>query len=151
MGTFDREVSTHLCVKFIRFYASPFAGLGFGGYWGVSGLDGDAGISPHNLYIQILVKLGIIGLALYLMIIVNIFQNIRNGIGILKARKDPEIGMLITGIIVLLASHAFYIVYSLEDYSLIFIGLSIAVLRSKVRWDRPSNSIREEGLTANTP
>ena len=138
-------------VQMQRFYTSPFAGLGFGGYWGVSGLAGDAGISPHNLYIQILVKLGIVGLAIYMMIIVNIFQNIRNGIGILKAQKDPEIVMLIIGIIVLLASHAFYIVYSLEDYSLIFIGLSIAVLRSKVRRRRLSNSIREEGLTANTP
>jgi O-antigen ligase len=137
-------------VQLQRFYTSPFAGLGFGGYWGVSGLAGDAGISPHNLYIQILVKLGIIGLALYMMIIVSIFRNIRNGIGILNERKDPEIAMLITGVIVLLAGHAFYIVYSLEDYSLIFIGLSIAVLRDKVRWYRPSNSTRGEAVTANT-
>ncbi|MGV7222801.1 MAG: O-antigen ligase family protein [Nitrospinales bacterium] len=121
-----------------RFYTSPVAGLGFGAYWGISGLDGDVGISPHNLYIQILVKLGIIGIALYMMIIVSIFRNIRKGIKILKQRKDPEVAILITGVIVLLASHTFYIVYSLEDYSLIFIGLSIAVLRSKVTWHRPS-------------
>jgi O-antigen ligase len=138
-------------VQLQRFYTSPLAGLGFGGYWGVSGLDGDAGISPHNLYIQILVKLGIIGLALYIMIIFSMFRNIRKGIQILKQRRDPEIAMLITGVIVLLASHAFYIVYSLEDYSLIFIGLSIAVLRAKAAWHRPSISISGEGLIANSP
>jgi O-antigen ligase len=137
-------------VQIQRFYTSPFAGLGFGGYWGVFGFVGDAGISPHNLYIQILVKLGIIGLALYMMIIVSIFRKMRCGIEILNERKDPEIALLITGIIVLMASHAFYVVYSLEDYSLIFIGISVAALRSKMRWHRPTNSIIVEGVTANT-
>ena len=124
-------------VQLQRLYNSPFIGLGFGGYWGVSGLEGDVGISPHNLYIQIVVKLGIIGLFLYLMIVANVFRNLKYGFKVLTALKDPETAIIITGIIILLASHAFYMVYSLEDYSLIFIGLSIAVLRSKLVRRRP--------------
>lgn len=136
-------------VQMQRFSASPFTGLGFGGYWGVSGPEDDVGVSPHNLYVQILVKLGVIGLVLYLLIIACILRNIKKGIKVLREQNDPEIAILISGIIVLLASHAFYIVYSLEDYSWIFIGLSIAVLRSKLCQYRFHNSIRRERMAGN--
>ncbi|MCG8632397.1 MAG: O-antigen ligase family protein, partial [Desulfobacterales bacterium] len=36
---------------------SPLTGLGFGGYWGEEHFLRTDGVSPHNLYVQILVKL----------------------------------------------------------------------------------------------
>ena len=59
-----------------KFYDSPIIGEGFGGYWGLSGMPGDLGVQPHNLYVQTLVKLGAVGMVLYLIIIVKIFVNL---------------------------------------------------------------------------
>ena len=60
-----------------KFYASPIIGEGFGGYWGLSGITGDLGVFPHSLYVQTLVKLGTIGMLLYLIIIVKIFVKLK--------------------------------------------------------------------------
>ncbi len=108
-----------------KFYAAPIAGVGFGGYWGLSG----EGISPHSLYVETLVKLGIVGMLLYLIIVLKIFDKLRRTIARYKVEADAEMAILITGIVVLIASHAFYSVYTFEYYSLLFIGLSAASLR----------------------
>ena len=114
-----------------KFYAAPIAGQGFGGYWGVSGKLGDLGISPHSLYVQTLVKLGIVGMLLYLVIILKIFDKLRRTIARYKMEANPEMAILITGMVVLITSHAFYLVYAFEYYSLLFIGLSAASLRNE--------------------
>jgi O-antigen ligase len=112
-----------------KFYAAPIAGVGFGGYWGLSGESGDLGVSPHSLYVQTLVKLGIVGILLYIVIILKIFDRLRRAIVRYRAEADQEIGILITGLIILIAGHAFYAVYAFEYYSLLFIGLAVASLR----------------------
>jgi O-antigen ligase len=112
-----------------KFYASPITGEGFGGYWGLSGKKWDLGVSPHSLYVQTLVKLGIVGMFLYLVMILKIFNRLRHTIARYKVNRDPEMAILITGLIVLIATHVFYTVYSFEYYSLLFIGLSVASLR----------------------
>ena len=63
-----------------KFYDSPIIGEGFGSYWGFSGNPGDLGVQPHNLYVQTLVKLGTVGMLLYLIIIVKIFVNFKHTI-----------------------------------------------------------------------
>ena len=42
-----------------------------------------------------------------------------------------EMPILILGLVVLIASHVFYIAYSFEYYSLLFIGLGVASLKDK--------------------
>lgn len=114
-----------------NFYASPIIGEGFGGYWGLSGVQGDLGVSPHNLYIQTLVKLGSVGMVLYLIIVIKVFFKLKRAITKYKFMDDSEIAMLILGIVVLISGHVFYIAYSFEYYSLLFIGLGIASLQDK--------------------
>jgi O-antigen ligase len=110
-----------------KFYAAPIAGVGFGGYWGFSG----EGVSPHSLYVQTLVKTGVVGMLLYLITILKIFNKLRCAIARYKVRGDQEMAILITGLVVLVASHAFYTVYAFEYYSLLFIGLGVASLRDQ--------------------
>lgn len=117
----------HWKMEMHKFYEAPIAGVGFGGYWGLSGEE----VSPHSLYVQTLVKLGIVGMLLYLIIITKIFAKLRTTITQYKRDRDPEMAILITGLIVLIASHAFYAFYAFEYYSLIFIGLGVASLRDK--------------------
>jgi len=114
-----------------KYYASPIIGEGFGSYWGLSGVRGDIGVSPHNLYIQTLVKLGTVGMLLYIIIIFKIFIKVKRTITKYKIKDDPEMPMLILGIVVLIASHVFYIAYAFEYYSLLFIGLGVASLKNK--------------------
>jgi len=110
-----------------KFYAAPIAGVGFGGYWGFSG----EALSPHSLYVQTLVKMGAVGMLLYFMIVLTIFNKFRRAITRYRVRGDQEIAILITGLVVLVASHAFYTVYAFEYYSLLFIGLGVASLRDQ--------------------
>ncbi len=114
-----------------KYYASPITGQGFGGYWGFSGIQGDLGVSPHNLYIQTLVKLGTVGMLLYLIIVVKIFFKFKRTITKYKIRDDSEMLILTLGMVVLIGAHVFYIAYSFEYYSLLFIGLGLSSLQEK--------------------
>ena len=111
-----------------KFYSSPVLGEGFGGYWG---LEGDIGVSPHNLYVQTLVKIGIVGLFLYLMVVFKVFSAMRNWIKAQRTGSNPEIAIVLTALVVLIAAHAFYMVYSFEYYTWLFVGLGIAVIKDK--------------------
>jgi len=117
--------------QMIKYYDSPIIGEGFGGYWGYSGIQGDLGVSPHNMYVQTLVKLGTVGLVIYMIITAKIFVNIKRILTNNEIKNDPDISILIIGFVILVASHVFYIAYSFEYYSLLFIGLAIASLRDK--------------------
>jgi O-antigen ligase len=113
-----------------KFYASPIIGEGFGGYWGLSGMQGDLGVQPHNLYVQTLVKLGIVGMLFYTIIIVKLFFRFISSLKRYKVKGDTDMPILIIGIVVLTASHVFYVAYPFEYYSLLFIGLGISSLKS---------------------
>jgi O-antigen ligase len=111
-----------------KFYSNPIAGQGFGGYWGLSGR---LGVSPHSLYVQTLVKLGIVGMLFYLIIIVKIFAKLKRNIAKYKMKADPETAILITAMVILIAGHVFYAVYAFEYYSLLYIGLGVAASSEK--------------------
>ena len=113
--------------KIIEF---PIAGLGFGGYWGKETILGTDGVSPHNLYVQLLVKLGFAGLLLYLAVVARIFQRIYQAIALIKNNNYPEFILLIIGMIALIGSHTYYLAYSFDSYSFFFIGLGMAAVRA---------------------
>ncbi len=114
-----------------QFYDSPIVGEGFGGYWSLSGIPGDLGVFPHDLYVQTLVKIGAVGMGLYLIIIGTLLVNFKRIIKKYKVKYDPEMAILISGMVVLISSHVYYIAYSFEYYSLLFIGLGVACLRDE--------------------
>lgn len=118
-----------------KFYNSPIAGEGFGGYFGLTGLRGDVGVSPHSLYVQTLVKLGGIGLFLYLMVVFKLFSAFRRWIRDKGASQNPEIALVLTAFVVLIGAHAYYSVYAFDYYTWLFVGLGTAVIRSTPHGD----------------
>ena len=113
-----------------KFYASPIIGEGFGGYWGVSRMRGYLGVQPHNLYVQTLVKLGIVGMLSYTIILVKLFFKFINSLKKYKVKGDTDMPILILGIVTLITSHVFYVAYSYEYYSLLFVGLGVSSLKN---------------------
>jgi O-antigen ligase len=107
---------------------SPLLGEGFGGYYRVyiPGVE-DASVSPHSYYIQSLVKIGIVGLFLYLLIVKKILAKMF--LWLKHQKRNPEYPFVLIGILALIAAHFFYIVYSLEYMTMFFVGLSLAVVQ----------------------
>ena len=114
-----------------KLWVSPLIGEGFGGYWGLSGIQGDLGVAPHDLYVQTLVKLGIVGMLLYIIIIAKIFVRLKRRLKFIEDENNPDIPILILGFVILVGSHIFYIAYSFDYYSLFYIGLGVASLNNK--------------------
>jgi hypothetical protein len=108
-----------------KFKESPLLGEGFGGYWEVTFPNGQkVNVSPHSYYVQTLVKMGVIGLIIYLLIMINIFKKFRYYLKILKNKK--EYFLIVMGFSIIITMHFYYTVYSLEYASLIFLGISIS-------------------------
>lgn len=105
-----------------KFYASPWTGIGFGGYWG------EGRVAPHSLYVQTLVKLGGVGLLFYLAIVLQIGVAFWRRLQEQRDSPSPDNAIVISAFVVLIAAHAYYTVYSFEAYSWLFIGLGLAVL-----------------------
>ena len=61
-------------------FNSPLFGQGFGGYWYmfVPELNIEINLPPHNLYIHTYVKIGLVGLILYLIIIFKLYKKLKN-------------------------------------------------------------------------
>ena len=113
-----------------KVFASPILGEGFGGYWEVyvPEFGGKINISPHNLYIQTLVKMGVLGLVIYLAIV---FQSVVKLMSWIRYNKKAtrESAIVITALVILIGAHAFYFVYAFEYYTWLFVGLGIATIR----------------------
>ena len=119
-----------------RFLEYPVLGGGFGGYWQVyvPELRGEIDVSPHSLYLQTLVKIGIVGLLAYCAIIFKVFLQLKRWIETHRKGYYPEFGIALTGLIILIASHAYYAFYAFEYYTWLFVGLSVAVLNDKSKY-----------------
>jgi len=119
-----------------RFLEYPVLGGGFGGYWQVyvPELREEIDVSPHSLYLQTLVKIGIVGLLAYCAIIFKVFLQLKRWIETHRKGYYPEFGIALTGLIILIASHAYYAFYAFEYYTWLFVGLSVAVLNDKSKY-----------------
>jgi len=115
-----------------KFVKSPILGDGFGAYWTVVFSDGTiVNISPHSYYVQTLVKVGIIGMILYIIIVFKLFSKLKIFLKKSKKKLNPEMPLIILGFCVLITMHIYYIIYSLEYYSLLYLGLAAAVMLDK--------------------
>lgn len=112
-----------------KFIEQPWFGEGFGGYWEVfvPELGQTLDVQPHNLYIQTLVKTGLIGLGLYLIIILKTWFKLKGWLK-LNLNNTPECSMVLIAYTYLISSHVYYFVYSHDYYSLMYIGLGASVV-----------------------
>jgi O-antigen ligase len=111
-------------IALLSFKNSPIQGIGFGGYW-------ETGVSPHSLYVQTLVKLGLVGMVLYAVIVFVLFLQMWHWIKINRNKNFPEISIVVVGLTTLFIGHAFYTVYAFEYYVWMFVGLAMSVVSWK--------------------
>jgi O-antigen ligase len=117
---------------FDKILASPLAGEGFGGYWAfwLPGSNEVVTVSPHSLYIQSLMKIGAIGLGLYFIIVFKLGKSLLKSVRRPAAERRGEYALVVLAFVILAAAHVFYIPYSLEYYTWLFVGLGAAALRN---------------------
>ena len=110
------------------FLKYPLFGQGFGGYWYlfVPELNSVINLPPHNLYIYTIVKIGLIGLVLYLIIILKLYKKFKAALLLFKERYNIDKPIVIFSIVVLVSAHFFYLVYSFDYFSMLYIGLGTA-------------------------
>lgn len=115
-----------------RIWEAPILGEGFGGHWDiyVPELGQRVTVAPHNFYVMTLVKMGIAGLALYLTIVITIGKKYMLWLRSAKRINNKEIPLVLTALMILIANHFFYMVFSSDYYAWIFIGLGMAVVRN---------------------
>lgn len=112
------------------FYKQPIAGEGFGAYWSVyvPELGGVVPVAPHNLYVQTLVKSGVIGLAAWLLLIARWF------LVLARARNegdDADRGMVTIGIASIFALLIYNMAYPLDVYAITVVSLAMAVVANE--------------------
>ncbi len=115
-----------------RFFHSPIIGEGFGSYWGLKIYSNDIWIMPHNLYIMILAKLGLIGLILYLSINIKIFFELKNFLVKVITENKKQAAIITLAIISLIGTNVYAVAYYIDPrYSWLFIGLGLAAVLNK--------------------
>lgn len=102
-------------------------GLGFGTYYEVTfGTGGATRVQPHNLYVQMLLKIGVVGLMLYLVLLVATMLALVRAMAWLREQGSSEAVLPLLGAAFLVSSCAFYFTYPLEPTTLLFVGLGLA-------------------------
>jgi O-antigen ligase len=128
-----------------RIQISPLFGAGLGRYFDLTDPSGQAvTTSPHNLYISIAYEFGIPGLLFYIAFVIALLQrawlmwirNRRNE----WARAPATLAVL--GIVVIVAAHAFYVAYPIENdwMTWIYVGVAVAIPFNKKAVEAPESS-----------
>jgi O-antigen ligase len=118
----------------------PITGNSFGDYAAVyvPQINRLIDTQPHDLYVQHLVKLGGIGLALYLLAVASLaIALVRRSRQALDA-GDPEAVLLVIAFATLIGAHAYYVAYGFEYFSWVLVGIGAAYLLTTAPRDTPS-------------
>ena len=111
----------------------PVLGEGFGSYFDFRlASGGSVTVAPHNLYVETFLKLGLIGLVAFVGAAVALLAALAGAWK--QARRSGAVDLepiILMGLLAGCALLAYGLVYSLEAYTLLFIGLGLAAaLRS---------------------
>lgn len=105
--------------------AHPFFGKGFGNYFYLELPDGRIVTSIlHNLYIQIGLQLGLVGLLLYLAFVIGTLKILWR-----TYRDAPDVHsytLSVCGIVALVGGTMFYMAYGFDPVTWLFVGLGLA-------------------------
>jgi O-antigen ligase len=113
----------------VQWRQNVWSGVGFGPYYAGNASEGvSAKLMPHSLWIQTLVSIGAVGLALLLAVLVaaaaTLWRAMASRRGEDRGRVDGLVVELALG--VLISSLAYWSVYSFEFYSALWIGVGLA-------------------------
>lgn len=112
------------------FLEDPLFGQGFGGYWDVYVPELGARVitSPHSMYVQTLVKMGLLGMAALLGWFLTVFRLlVRSGFRSESVSQSRRV-TLVLGLVAVVASLVYGAVYPLDFWLLAWIGLALAEL-----------------------
>ena len=113
-------------IKKIR-EVGPVLGEGLGGYYSWMKGSYEVNASPHNAYLQIVLKFGLVGLAIYLLLAAQFFRKmleIRKSLAPGPLRACLEMGVVNFG-----AAHGFMLGYGFEPMILAFFGVAVGTAR----------------------
>ncbi|MFA4966579.1 MAG: O-antigen ligase family protein, partial [Thermoleophilia bacterium] len=102
-------------------------GEGFGSYYGFRTSLGTITVSPHSLYVQTFLKVGLSGLLTYVALTAVVIAALASAWR--RARRPGDRQMepvLLMGLAAAWASVAYSLVYSFEVYSMLFVGIGLA-------------------------
>lgn len=125
----------------------PLTGTGFGGYWDalyIPELGRDSSIFPHSVYLMSLAKIGVVGLALYILFVGVL--GIQFGRELVRIPpKTYESGIILLGLAGLLAAQVYGIAYGLEASAWLYVGLGVGGL---IHWTDAGGA---QGAEAHSP
>ena len=113
----------------LRLWAGhPWAGTGLGSYYtGNAAQDVPTTTVPHSTYVQMLVSLGAVGLALLLAVIVLAFLVLRTARKLtLPDHPGLDATLVDIGLLVLVGAVAYALAYSVDAFSCLWMGLALA-------------------------
>lgn len=123
------------------FSAHPIAGEGFGGYWSayVPELGRVITVQPHDFYVQTLVKLGIVGLVLWLACVALVALHLGFGMRRLVS-PDTHLDRFLAmfGLVTLIATCAYLVAYALDPIIGMWVGIGLASALQARRRTEPS-------------
>jgi O-antigen ligase len=110
------------------FEANPLFGQGLGGYYSwQESRQQEVTSNPHNAYVQIFLKFGLVGLLIYALLALQCFRKMmacRKKLGPGLIRASLEISILIFG-----ASHGYVLGYGFQPIMLIFVALGMSAVK----------------------
>jgi len=115
---------------------NPLLGEGLGGYYSWVHKGTEVKVSPHNAYVQLVLKFGLLGLIMYGLIVLRFFRDtlhVRK-----KVPRGPRRAYLEAGILNFGAAHAYMIAYGINFIVLIFFAVGMSALRfHRESWGDP--------------
>lgn len=102
-------------------------GEGFGSYYDFETRYGNITVSPHSLYVQTFLKLGLTGLVTYVALAAALIASLGSSRRRMTRHQDRQFEpVLVMGLVAACASLAYGLVYAFDPYSMLFIGLGLA-------------------------
>jgi O-antigen ligase len=104
-------------------------GEGLGNYYG--GYNQAGLMAPHSAYVEMIIKFGLFGIALYSLLV---FKFVRNALAVRKTLgTSPMRAWLETGILTFGAAHAYSTGYSFDPIMLVFLAVGNSACRLSQR------------------
>jgi O-antigen ligase len=123
---------------------NPFLGEGLGGYYSWKMGSYEVNNFPHNAYVQMLLKFGLVGLLLYVLLIVDFFRkalSIRRKFSHGPMRACLEIGIVCFG-----AAHGYLLGYGFEPITLVFFAMAFSAINLYRQVVREYQQLRLQAL-----
>jgi O-antigen ligase len=127
---------------------NPVFGEGLGGYYSWKLGSYEVNNFPHNAYVQMLLKFGVLGLLLYTLLVLEFFRKalaVRSRLGQGPMRAYLEIGIVCFG-----AVHGYLLGYGFEPITLVFFAVALSAMNLYRQMVRDYKQFRLGEISSNS-